>query len=92
MSRPGGFESLDLCAHLVNHTSNPRLRNIEFYTIDITLLDDKPEAENALRLLREESERQGCIWKFVVIMVASRKIKKGEQLQTDYNLKNPFSE
>ena len=92
MERPGGFDSLDLCGHLANHTSKLALQNIDFHVVEASLLKDIPRAKNALKQLKQETEKQKCYWKYVVLMVASREIKAGEELQCDYHMRIPFNE
>lgn len=91
MNQPGGFKWLDICGHMINHTTNLRRQNIEFHAIEASLFKDIPEAQNPINILRRNAKKHRCTWKYVVIVVASRSIEPGEELQGNYHTKATFA-
>lgn len=81
MSLPGGYESLDTCGHLVNHSDNP---NVEFHPLPVRAFEGIPNVQSALESIKQWHHLQGVKCTYVVLIVASRNIKKGEQLFGDY--------
>lgn len=84
MRLPGGYESLDACGHLVNHSDDPDECNIEFHSLPFKAFEGIQIVQSTLESIKNWHTLHGVKCTYLVLIVAARDIMKGEQLLGDY--------